>query len=377
MALLDQFQAVALQPHDGALGVGQQHHLGDPEVEQDLRADAVVAQLGRRPLGASHPAHPVGQAGGAGLTQQHHDAPALGGDHRHRRVQPVGPVVGHDVHQQVNRVHPHRHRTRGRDVAPHQHQVFCVFDRVGVDDRPPVAADGAHRGTLLDAADQLLGAPAVADQVGDGPELQAVVLRERHQLRQPGHGAVVAHHLADDAGRVQPGQPRDVDGRLGVAGADQAAALARHQREHVARRHDVRRPAGRVDGDRHAAGAVVRRDAGGDAVRRLDRDGERGLVAAAVGAAHQRQAQVFDAVAGHRQADQPARVLGHEVDRVRGRELRRDDEVALVLAVLVVDQDEHAPLPRLLDQLLGRAEVVGQAPGQQVVHQRCSTSRAT
>jgi hypothetical protein len=33
----------------------------------------------------------------------------------------------------------------------------------------------------------------------------------------------------------------------------------------------------------------------------------------------------------------------HEVDRVRRHELRRDREVALVLAVLVVDDDDEPP----------------------------------
>ena len=55
-----------------------------------------------------------------------------------------------------------------------------------------------------------------------------------------------------------------------------------------------------------------------------------------------------------READQAAAVLGHEVDRLGRRHLRRDDEVALVLAVLVVDQDEHAAVARLLDDLLDR-----------------------
>ena len=102
----------------------------------------------------------------------------------------------------------------------------------------------------------------------------------------------------------------------------------------------------------------ARRDAGGDALARLDRDGERGLVARAVRLAHQRQAELLDPLAGQRQADQAARVAGHEVDRVGRRELRRDDQVALVLAVLVIDQDEHAAVARLLDQLGGAREVV-------------------
>ena len=69
--------------------------------------------------------------------------------------------------------------------------------------------------------------------------------------------------------------------------------------------------------------------------------------------AHQRQAELLDALAGQRQADQAAGVAGHEVDRVGRRELRRDDQVALVFAVLVVDQDEHAAVAGFLDQLLG------------------------
>ena len=119
-------------------------------------------------------------------------------------------------------------------------------------------------------------------------------------------------------------------------------------------RDDVLRPARRVDRHRDGARAVGGRDAGGDALARLDRDGEGGLVARAVVLRHQRQAELLDPLAGQRQADQAARVLGHEVDRFGRGALRRDDEVALVLAVLVVDQDEHPALAGFLDDVLGR-----------------------
>ena len=68
--------------------------------------------------------------------------------------------------------------------------------------------------------------------------------------------AVVVHDLADHAGRDQPGQPRDIDRRLGMPGADQRAAVARHQREHVAGGHDVVAPAFGVDRDRDGVRAV-------------------------------------------------------------------------------------------------------------------------
>ena len=59
---------------------------------------------------------------------------------------------------------------------------------------------------------------------------------------------------------------------------------------------------------------------------------------------------------GQRQADQPARLLGHEVDRLRRRELRRHHQVALVLAVFAVADDDHAAAADLLDRLLDRRE---------------------
>ena len=198
------------------------------------------------------------------------------------------------------------------------------------------------------------------------------------ELRQPRHGTVVAHDLADHAGRVQAGEARDVDRGLGVAGAHQRAALARDEGKDVAWGDDVVAPDVRVDRHRDGVRAVMRGYAGGDAGLRLDRDGERGLVPRAVGLRHQRQAKLLDAVAGHREADQATTVARHEVDYVGGRELRRDHQVALVLAVLVVDQDERAAVARLLHQFVDRGEVVVQAGVEQVggAH-RYSCRRAT
>ena len=40
---------------------------------------------------------------------------------------------------------------------------------------------------------------AVGDEVADGADLEAVDRGELHQIVEPGHGAVLAHHLADHA----------------------------------------------------------------------------------------------------------------------------------------------------------------------------------
>src|SRR5689334_8081995 len=57
-----------------------------------------------------------------------------------------------------------------------------------------------------------------------------------------------------------------------------------------------------------------------------------------------------------RQADEPAPLLRHEVDCLGRGELSRKREVALVLAVLRVADDDHLPVADVLDGLFDRAE---------------------
>ena len=121
-----------------------------------------------------------------------------------------------------------------------------------------------------------------------------------------------------------------------------------------------------VDRDLDRAGAVVRRDAGRHALARLDGDGERGAERRLVLVGHLPQAELVAALLGEAEADEAARVRGHEVDRLGRRELRRDREVALVLAVLVVDDDDEAAGADVLDRLLDRRE---RALGARLGHQ--------
>src|SRR3546814_20245183 len=72
----------------------------------------------------------------------------------------------------------------------------------------------------------------------------------------------------------------------------------------MARGGDVLGALGGIDGGGHGARAVGRRDAGGDALARLDGDSEGGLVARLVLARHHRQAERLHALAHHGEADQ-------------------------------------------------------------------------
>jgi hypothetical protein len=82
---------------------------------------------------------------------------------------------------------------------------------------------------------------------------------------------------------------------------------------------------GRTGVDRHLDGArpVGRGDAGADALTRLHGDRERGLERRLVLRGHQVEAELVAALRRQREADQPARLLRHEVDGLRRRELRR------------------------------------------------------
>ena len=84
------------------------------------------------------------------------------------------------------------------------------------------------------ALDELLVPAPVLDQVGDRDHLQPVPLAVRHEVGHAGHRPVLVHDLADDAGRVEAGEAREVDRRLRLAGAHEDAAVAGAQREDVA-----------------------------------------------------------------------------------------------------------------------------------------------
>ena len=76
-------------------------------------------------------------------------------------------------------------------------------------------------------------------------------LRENStQVGHARHLAVVAHDLADDAGRLAAGEARQIDRTLGVPRAHEHAAPPRAQREHVPRVTRSSGPASRATATR-------------------------------------------------------------------------------------------------------------------------------
>ncbi len=62
--------------------------------------------------------------------------------------------------------------------------------------------------------------------------------------------------------------------------------------------------------------------------------------------------QFVQALAGHGYADDTRGVFEHKADGLRRNELSGDNEVALVLAPLVIDNNDEAALTELIDSLV-------------------------
>ena len=212
-------------------------------------------------------------------------------------------------------------------------------------------ADLARDFELGDPGDELLARLAVGDQIGDRDALQRVLLGEGGDLRPAHDRAVVVDQLADRRHRLDVGEPAQIDRRLGMTGAHQHAAILGDQRKDVARPDKIG-PAGiaiRQIADRR--GAVVGRDAGRRAVAVIDRDGKGGAVDRVVVGDHRRQMEAPGDLAGQRRTDDAAGMADDERHLLRRRVDRGEDQITLVLAVVVIGDDDDLAGGERVDRL--------------------------
>ena len=110
--------------------------------------------------------------------------------------------------------------------------------------------------------------------------------------------------------------------------------------------------------NQHAHGlcAIWCRYPGGDTANRLDRNGKPRTEATAVVCRgnHHRDLQTVNQRALHGKAHQPTTVYGHEVDRLAGGKVCRHDKVTLVLAILIIDDDDLGTSCKGIDGLIKR-----------------------
>ena len=88
----------------------------------------------------------------------------------------------------------------------------------------------------------------------------------------------------------------------------------------------------------------------------VDRDAERRVGRRVARRDHRPDLERVESVAVARHADETARPAQHEVDRLGGDPLRRDREIAFVLAVLVVDDEDHLSATNAPERLVDRGQ---------------------
>ena len=198
---------------------------------------------------------------------------------------------------------------------------------------------------LGDAFDMFFMLAAVLDEVGDGDQRKSVFIGEDAKFVGLGHRALVllADDLADRAGRSQPGHPGQVHGGLSVTGSAQHTAVLGAQRHHVSGFGEVVDATGRVGQQSHGGGPVRCGDPSSHTCFGVDGDGIGGSVLVLIHRIHGQQAEPVADRALQWHAQVAGGVADHEGDQFRGGFLGGEDEVALVLAVLVVDDDDGPP----------------------------------
>ena len=165
---------------------------------------------------------------------------------------------------------------------------------------------------------------------------------EIFQLWEPGHGAVLGHDLADDAGGVHAHHLAEVYRGFGVTGPCQHPAGMVPQREEVAGTGEFLGFDRRVQHGQNGRGAVTSRDTGGGVHVVVHRNGERGLVfCRAVLADHQRHLELVQALSDDGHTEQAAGVGNDEINGLGCHHLGGHHQVPFVLTVLIVNHDEE------------------------------------
>src|SRR5579884_222035 len=203
-----------------------------------------------------------------------------------------------------------------------------------------------------DPLDEMILLQAVSNEIADGPDLQSMHAREFHEVVEPRHRTIFAHDLADDAAWIEPGEARHVHCGLRVTGAYKDATRLGDKRKDMAGRDDRFTSMRRVYGNRDRASPVCSTNARRNPILRLNRHGKSRLVAASVCSSHRLKTELVGTLFRQCEADETTAVPCHEIHSLGRRHLSRDHEVTFIFTALIIHEDEHAPIARLIDDRL-------------------------
>lgn len=167
---------------------------------------------------------------------------------------------------------------------------------------------------------------------------------ESYHFGQPSHGAVFVGEFAQDGAGWQSRKFCQIDTSFGVPSAFEYAAAAGRQREDVAGAGERFWTGVGCNGRSDRADAVGGRNACRDAFRRLYRHGECRTVAARIDGGHRGQVELPDPLFGQTEAYDATASADHQGHLFDGHICRGKDQIAFVLSVFIVNQQDSAAL---------------------------------
>ena len=214
---------------------------------------------------------------------------------------------------------PHRDDLRGVDIAVDEGEVAKAVEGRGVGDHPQLA-DCAPRIELADPFNEVFALLAPCDQIRNRNPCETVLPGKGVDLWPLHNRAVVVRELADHPDLRQAGERAEVDRGLGMTGAHQHAAFSSDERKDVTGADEVLGAHVGVGEGTGGVGALLGRDASGQPMNHVDRDGEGGAKRRVVRRDHGREVQRAGARFGQRRADDAAGVPddeGHFLGRAK------------------------------------------------------------
>src|SRR6266536_5567491 len=228
--------------------IGQKTKPADSEIEKNLRAETVIAQIAwvTKPGICLHRVQafllqfvsvnfccepdttPF-------LPHVNQNAAAFLLDLPKRRVQLISTIASprtENVSGETLAVDAYQRWFVLVDLAFHEREMMLAIELRAVQMQIKVAVISRHFYDLFQFH-QLFADAAVRDQVLDGANPQAMLPAELHQLRQSRHCTIVVQNLAKHSSRLQTSHARKVDRRLGMPGAAQHTAIFRPQWKNV------------------------------------------------------------------------------------------------------------------------------------------------
>src|SRR5574344_773433 len=200
-----------------------------------------------------------------------------------------------------------------------------------------------------DALHEFFTGKPVCDEIADGNELDSEFFRDLLKLRKARHGAVRIHDFNERGRGAESGELRKVHRGFGVTGAAEHAFFLGVQRGNVTGTAERAGNGLRIRKRENRRGAVRCGNARGAALDLVHHDGERRAEGGGIVFRLAREAELAAAGFRERRAEDSAAFLEHKVHLIRRNLLRRDDEVAFVLAVLVIHDDKEFTFAEIID----------------------------